>query len=115
MNSRPSQLTLAELIARLREEPDQSKRLKLGFTHPHSYRGFYEQVAFEPAENVTVAEMLADATSALGATFHSWKGGDYLMRPYTETWIAEQGCEGETLGVLLLSLLLADVARGHVH
>lgn len=112
---RPSHLTLGRLIARLREEPDQSKRLKLGFTYPHSYRGFYEQLAFEPAENVTVAEMLAIAESSLGGTFHGWKGGDYVMGEYTETWIAERGCEGETLGAVLLDLLLADVAHGRDH
>jgi len=80
----PHHYSLGELITRLREEPDPSRRLSMGFRNPHSYRGFYEQLAFEVAENVTVGEMLTIAEPALGATYQGWKGGDYTMRDYTD-------------------------------
>ena len=108
---RPDHLTLGDLIDRLRQEPDQSKRLKVGFRSPHSYRGYYADLAFEITEGVTVGEMLAAAESALGSTYQGWKGGDYTMHDYTDTWlVAEEGDCGESIGAVLLSLLLANAA-----
>lgn len=105
----PSHLSLGQLIDRLRAEPDLSRRVPIGFDSPHSYRGDYYDLAFEIAQNVTVAEMLASAESALGATFQGWKGGDYTMSKYTEVWLVEQGgCCGESLGSVLLALMLQD-------
>jgi hypothetical protein len=104
----PSHFTLRELIARLEAEPDLSKRVEVGFHNPHSYRGYYEQLAFEIAYDVTVGDMLTAARFALGATYQGWKGGDYLMSDYTETWLVRQEGEsaGETLGAVLLTLML---------
>lgn len=106
----PNHFTLDELIARLREEPDQTKRLKVGFRHPHSYRGDYYEVAFEAAQDVTVGEMLAAAESALGATYQGWKGGDYTMTGYAGVWLVPgEGCSsGETIGAVLLDLMLKN-------
>ncbi len=106
----PDHYTLGELIARLREEPDQTRKLKLGFSNPHSYRGYYQDVAFEIASDVTVAEMLACAEWALGRTFHGWKGGDFTMADYTDTWLVQEAgtsC-GETLGAVMLALMLGE-------
>lgn len=100
-------MTLAELIAALEAE-NPAKVLPHGFTRPHSYRGDYMDLSFEPASNITVAAMLADARSALGATFHGYKGGEYEMREYTDCWLAEYGRCGETIGPLLLKLMLAN-------
>jgi hypothetical protein len=97
------------LIDRLRQEPDPLRQVRIGFRHPHSYRGYYMDLAFERAENVTVGEMLAAAESALDATFQGWKGGDYTMSGYTDTWLVErEGCVGETIGAILLDFLLQD-------
>jgi hypothetical protein len=99
---------LRQLIEAL-EAANQSAVLRLGFKSPHSYRGFYEQLAFEPAENIQVSEMLAAAKDALGRTFEGWKGGDYKMHDYTDCWLAEMGCCGETIGAHFLRYMLADV------
>jgi hypothetical protein len=105
----PWHLSLGELIARLRQEPDQARRIKVGFDNPHSYRGYYMDVAFELAQDVSIGQMLAAAESALGATFQGWKGGDYTMSKYTDTWLVErEGCVGETIGAVLLDFLLQD-------
>lgn len=107
-------MTLEELITAL-DAADPTLVLPHGFTNPHSYRGDYMDLAFEPASNVSVADMLADAQAALGTTYQGWKGGDFTMRGHTECWLAEEGCLGETIGALLLSLMLAagirDAAR----
>lgn len=99
-------MTLDELITAL-ESADPTLIVPNGFTHPHSYRGYYDELAFEPASNVTVAAMLADARSALGTTYQGYKGGDYQMLGWTDCWLAEEGhAGGETLGPLLVKLML---------
>ncbi len=106
----PEALCLESLINVLEDEPA-DKRVKVGFKNPHSYRGYYHDLAFEVTEDVTVGEMLADARSALGATYQGWKGGDYIMREHTSVWLVpEEGCSGETIGALLLHLLLQNTA-----
>lgn len=112
MTTQPAHLSLGELIARLEREYQQhpQKRIKIGFTHPHSYRGYYEQLAVEHAQGVAVGDMLAAAQSALGRTFQGWKGGDYEMRDYTEVWLVQEegSSAGESLGAVLLELMLAQ-------
>lgn len=103
----PTHLTLGQVIKRLEAEPDWTRVVPLGFANAHSYRGSYEQLAFEPAPLATVGSMLAAARYALGLTFQGWKGGDYFMHEDTLCWLAVAGYEGETLGALLLNLMLA--------
>lgn len=98
-------MTLDELIFELGKAPA-DLRVPLGFHYPHSYRGYYEKLAFAPAEDTTVGEMLACAKSALGKTFFGWKGGEYTMEEYTEVYLAETGCCGETIGPVLLNYML---------
>jgi hypothetical protein len=76
----PDHLSLGDLIARLcTDNPD--KRVRVGFGKPDSYRGDYRQAAFEPAESVSVGDMLAAAESALGATFQSGKAATTRWPP----------------------------------
>lgn len=98
---------LGQLIERLKKE-DPAKVVRHGFHNPHSYRGYYEDVAFEPAPNARVVDMLDSATSALGATFQGWKGGDFTMDEHTLVWLAFEGACGESIGGALLDRLLAD-------
>lgn len=81
---------LKDLITWL-ESQDQNLKVPYGFAEPSSYRGYYEDLAFAPEENVTFGEMLAYAKYALGKTFEGYKGGQYLMDEYTNCWIAEYG------------------------
>lgn len=104
----PRHLSLGDLITVL-ESHHPAKVVPLGFARPHSYRGFYDELAFEPANYVTVAGMLQAARSALGATYQGWKGGDYTMNEYTPVWLAERGSTGEGLGAVLVHLLLNAV------
>lgn len=101
-------MVLAELIAELEKAP-QDLVVSHGFGEPHSYRGYYEDVAFRPKQDVTVAEMLAHAKSALGKTFHGYKGGEYTMTSWSDCWIAEYGNTGDALSHLLLKYMLGEV------
>jgi hypothetical protein len=98
-------MTLGELIEFLEKYPA-NQEVPLGFEGPHSYRGYYEDLAFEPAKNVTVGSMLQCAKDALGQTFCGYKGGDYKMEEYTDVWLSEYGATGESIGPVLLTLML---------
>ena len=101
-------MTLSELIEQL-EKANPAAVVRNGFSTAHSYRGYYEDLAFEPATFVTVGHMLNCAKAALGKTYCGWKGGEFLMHEYTTVWIAEHGCTGEALGPRLLSYMLNDI------
>lgn len=102
------EFTLSSLIEKLeRHHPD--KVIKNGFTCPHSYRGDYNCVAFEPAENITVREMLCAAKSALGETFTGYNGGEYIMDNFSIVYIAKYGLTGDKVGELLMSYLLGEI------
>lgn len=88
-------MTLGQLIEELRKHPTDTV-VKHGFTNPHSYRGYYDHLAFEPARNVSVGSMLAAAESALGETFEGWKGGQFTMDEDTLCWLAYEGTCGDS-------------------
>lgn len=100
-------MMLLQLIRTLENYPP-TLVLPIGFHDPHSYRGYYECLAFQPTENVTVGSMLECAKSALGATFSGWKSGDYTMTEYTDVYLAQVGSCGEELGPMLLGYMLRD-------
>lgn len=100
-------MTLSEIIGFLEEQPPE-KVVPVGFEGPHSYRGYYQDLAFEPACGITVGEMLNAARSALGKTYCGYKGGEYTVDGYTTCWIAEYGCCGESVGQLLLEYMCGE-------
>ena len=104
----PSHFGLGEVIAFLEQQPP-DKVLPIGFGEPDSFRGYYEQLAFAPAKDVTIGSMLAHARSALGTTYEGYKGGDYTMNEHTDCWISHVGrSDGETLGRILLTLMVSQ-------
>ena len=107
-------MNLGDLIKFLKGV-DPNKVCRFGFNHPHSYRGYYEDLAFEPAENITVGEMLAAAESALSGEFTGYKGGHYVMHEYTDCWIANYGDGGgEGIGPMLLRYMTEDAKPNHI-
>jgi hypothetical protein len=99
-------MNLGELIAELERMPQDL--VVDGFSNPHSYRGFYDDLAFEPASGVTIGAMLRDCRSALGATFQGHKGGDYEMGEYTICWLAEHGSYGDPIYPVWLRLIVRE-------
>lgn len=106
-------MTLGELIAVL-ERCDQKVVLH-GFHRPHPYRGNYADVAFMLADNISVADMLADAKFVLGDTFTGYKGVKFTMDESTDVYLAERGCTGEALGPRLLDYILKEEASHAAH
>lgn len=100
-------MSLDDIITTLAAE-DPTRVLPYGFDNPHSYRGYYEDVAFEPATDISVGDMLEAAQSALGATYTAWKGGEFQMAGYSDCWLSMEGsASGESIGPTLLRLMLA--------
>ena len=100
-------MNLGELIEYL-ENKDKSIIILRGFGKANSYRGYYEQIAFTPKNNVTVGDMLAEAKKALGSMYQGYKGGRYVMDEYTEVWICEPGTmfQNQKIGKLLLDYMM---------
>jgi hypothetical protein len=65
--------------------------------NPHSYRGYYSDLAFEDVSDVTAQALLADCHDALGQTFEGYKGGDFTMGKDTPLWNAPYGCSGKAV------------------
>lgn len=88
-------LSLGKLIAALEAAPaDAVVELDCGGSpsNPHSYRGYYEDLAFETdPDPITVAQFLSLCRSVHGQTLQGWKGGDYLMGDDAVLWIAVKG------------------------
>jgi hypothetical protein len=101
-------LPLGEVIRQLEEIENKGAVLSLGFARPHSYRGYYECLAFEPTKGVSVADMLTAAKSAVGTTYDGWKGGEYSMGLNTECFWSFVGDCGVPMTESLLYLLLHD-------
>lgn len=91
-----TQLTLGKLIAALETMPPDAPITNL--LEPHSYRGYYEDLAFEQGEGTrTVGELLADCKAAMGQVFQGYKGGDFVMGALTPVWVASWGDCGKKL------------------
>lgn len=101
-------MNLGEVIEILEMFPG-DKVVKRGFNNPHSYRGFYERLAFEPADFVTINSMLHCCAEAEGRTYSGWKGGEYRMNLKSLVHIAVEGdCDGsdcDSLGITREELL----------
>lgn len=88
--------TLGILIDWL-ELQDQNLIVDDGFGSPHSDRGSYDELAFDPLPRAKITDMLAHAKSAVGATFTGWKGGKYTMDRHTPVYIGEHGDCGDAI------------------
>lgn len=101
-------MTLRELIKFLETSLDKGYRLlKPGITHPHSYRGYYDELAFEPTEQEWIEDVLSMARACVGVTFTGWKGGEFTMHEYTPVWLSNIGeSSQESLGPTLLGLMI---------
>ena len=71
-------MNLGQYISLL-EKYDPNKKIKKGLGNPHSWRGSYYELAFEPVEDTTIGNMLDDAKSAVGKYMTGYKGGSFFM------------------------------------
>jgi len=90
------QMTLGKMIATLEKMPQDT--LIDGISNPHSYRGYYCDLAFSRTDKKTsVADALAMCRGAMGQFFVGYKGGDFAMGALTPLWIAHYGSCGDKI------------------
>lgn len=94
------QMTIGDAVA---EQEKHDSRMPMRYEdgkYPylaHSYRGFYEDLAFEDGEGgetsiaTTVGDLLAELRRAWGAIFQGYKGGEFPMKDTTPIWRSEYG------------------------
>ena len=91
-----TQMTLGKLIEALQEMPDGAEVSCL--VEPHSYRGYYSDIAFEIGAGKRLAsELLEECKASMGQIFQGYKGGDYVMGALTPVWVADYGSCGKKL------------------
>lgn len=88
-------MKLGKMYSFLLQQP-QNRTCSYGFTNPHSYRGCYDELAFEPTNNVTIEHMVSCCKRAVSETFFGWKGGEFTYTEDTPIHIAYDGyCHDE--------------------
>jgi len=66
------------------------KTFDYGISEPFSWRGSYDEVAFEILEQpMTREEILANIEKAYTGTFYGYKGGEFTYKDYTEVHFEE--------------------------
>ena len=99
-------MTLEELISELYKLP-KDKVIKKGFANPHSWRGSYRELAFEPFGPVTIMSMINDANNACGATYTGYKGGEFYMSEDSNVYIdCYGGCNDDGTAI---DKVIADI------
>lgn len=100
------ELSIEQVIEYLEQYPP-DKVLPRGFNSPHSYRGFYEELGVEWAENVSIGAMIACLKEAIGRVYTGWKGGDFKMDTWSDVFICDQyGHTGEPVTRWMLHCLI---------
>lgn len=95
-------ITLGALIRAIEDrqpKPDTWICFDFGGFYPDgvdSYRGYYEMLAIgyqskRTESNCLAATLLEDLYSAIGRTFHGYKGGEFRMHENTLMWAANYG------------------------
>lgn len=91
-----TQMTLGKMISRLKEMHSFAR--VDGLEGPHSYRGYYEDLAFQPTGSfMRVEELLDLCRSAMGKAYEGYKGGTYVMGEHTPVWVAYYGHSGKRI------------------
>ena len=101
------QMTLEAFISALEAMPQNARCHFAGSTFspcdPDSYRGFYDQLAFNRGHSRSVSEVLETARGAMGQMFEGYKGGEYWMTGNPMIWAAPYGsCGDRIVGVDLV-------------
>jgi len=72
----------------------------IALAHPHSFRGYYDDLALELTEEYVPCHYLEKELGAM-TTMEGYKGGTYTVHDKTRVWIANYG-SGE--GILLVGM-----------
>lgn len=89
-----TRMTLGRLIEALEAMPNDAVVANLA--DPHSYRGYYCDLAFEfHGSTRPVSELLNECRESMGKAFTGYKGGDFVMGTNTPVWVADYGVSSD--------------------
>lgn len=91
------QILLGDLKAVLRAI-DEDVLLDFGFSDPHSYRGMYDCVSFEPSPSRPTKDLVQEVFKALQDTYTGWKGGEFNYTENTPVFFTYEGCVEDGVG-----------------
>jgi hypothetical protein len=90
------QMTLGGMIAHLETLPPDTEVANL--RNPHSYRGYYDHLAFErPKGTRPAGELLEECRQQVGSFHSGYHGGQFRMSISTPVWVACYGDLGQQL------------------
>ena len=102
-----SQMTLGSLISALEAMPPDAVVANIGA--PHSYRGYYCDLAFELSPGTRPAkDLLTDCRTTLNSTLCGYKSGLYRMTADVPVWVSDYGSCGERLMSIYPELQTAE-------
>lgn len=90
-----TQMTLGKLIDQLEQLPVDME--VDGLCKPASYRGYYEDLAFERCGRMPVSQLFATCKTCVGKTLYGYKGGKFRMDLDTPLWVASWGMRGDRI------------------
>jgi len=87
------QITLGELIQALYLIDENAE---IDLASPHSYRGYYNELALEPRWSKAWI-LREELETIIDTELTGWKGGEFLMESSTPVWVAYEGSTGQQL------------------
>lgn len=64
---------------------------------PHSYRGYYSDLALDVEEQITVRELIKLCSGVVDQALEGYKGGNFVMDRDTPLWKASYGSTGRAI------------------
>ena len=103
-----AQLTVEEVIFHLKDALNDQGNvvLSIGLGKNMSYRGSYDEVAFEPQRNLTISECIQNVENCIDTTMFGYKGGEYECTKDTNANIAFYGSCGTPITSFVMNILL---------
>ena len=86
---------LGELLDGLRQADPEGL---VYLTDPHSYRGYYSDLALEPTTTpIKVNQLIDQLEAVIDTELTGYKGGKFLMSADTPVWVSPYGTTGSAL------------------
>ena len=84
-------MNLGTLTCIVAQWTDDTYVFSIAFDEAQSYRGYYDEVSFEPSTGVSVGQIKQQIERAFNETFTGYKGGEYQYSADTPVHLSYYG------------------------
>lgn len=98
-------MNLGELSKIVDSWTDNEFVFSIGFSTPHSYRGYYEDLSFELSLSISVQHIKDSLNMTYENTFTGWKGGEYSYWHDTPVHLSYRGHADDDYGYEFMELV----------